>query len=241
MKKIICIMVIAAHLSACATYESRSVSFRPPQDYSNSQDASGLMVGAEAFADQNLAEEAFGFDIHAAGVLPVQVAMDNKSNQGVEVVAGQTFLIDASNRYWKVLTNRDAVERVEKATQSGAIGKGAGKGAAFGAAAGALLGLAIGIVSGRNVGSAVLKGGVLGGAGGAVIGGADKAGDDRERQYKIADDVREKGIEGKVMPADALASGFIFFPGEAKTAKELRLQVKFRNTGRVQTINLKFK
>ncbi|MFA7059499.1 MAG: hypothetical protein WC156_01620 [Pedobacter sp.] len=241
MKRMICILVIAVHLSACATYENRSISFRPPQDYSNSQDTSGLMVGAEAFANQKLAEEIFGFDIRAAGVLPVQVAIDNKSGEWVEVVAGQTFLIDASNRYWKVLTNRDAAERVEKATQTGAIGKGAGKGAALGAAAGALLGLAIGIVSGRGVGSAVLKGGVLGGAGGAVIGGADKAGDNREQEYKIADDVREKGIEGKVMPSEALASGFIYFPGEAETAKELRLQVRFRNTGRLQTLNLKFK
>jgi hypothetical protein len=74
-----------------------------------------------------------------------------------------------------------------------------------------------------------------------VIGGAGKAGDDREREYKIADDVREKGVEGKIMPAEALASGFIFFPGEAESARELRLQVRFRNTGRVQTLNLKFK
>lgn len=241
MKKFICILIIAAHLSACATYESRSVSFRPPQDYSNTQNVSGLLVGAEGFSDRKAAEDAFGFDILGAGVLPVQVAMDNNSGQGVEVVAGQTFLIDAANRYWKVLSNREAVERVEKATQTGAIGKGAGKGAAFGAAAGALLGLAIGIVSGRDVGSAVLKGGVLGGAGGAVIGGAGKADDDRERQYKIADDVREKGVEGKVMTEGALASGFIFFPGEAETANELRLQVKFRNTGRLQTLNLKLK
>jgi len=200
-----------------------------------------LIVGAEAFADPKLAEETFGFDIRGAGVLPVQVAMDNKSGQGVEVVAGQTFLIDGNSRYWKVLTNREAVERVEKATQTGAIGKGAGKGAALGAAAGALLGLAIGVVSGRGVGTSAVKGGVLGGAGGAVIGGASKAGDDREREYKIADDVREKGIEGKIMASDTLASGFIFFPGEAETALELRLQVRFRNTGRVQTLNLKFK
>jgi hypothetical protein len=86
-----------------------------------------------------------------------------------------------------------------------------------------------------------VKGGVLGGAGGAVIGGASKAGDDRQRETKIADDVREKGIEGKVMPAESLASGFIFFPGEVSAAKELRLQVKFRGDGRLQTLNLKLK
>jgi hypothetical protein len=241
MKKLICLLIIAAHLSACATYESRSVSFRPPQDYANFKDSSGLMVGAESFADAKQAEQAFGFDIRAAGLLPVQVVIDNQTGQDVEVVSGQTFLIDDTNRYWKILTNREAVERVQKTTEGGAIAGGAGKGAALGGAAGALLGLAIGIVSGHDVGGSVVKGGVLGGAGGAVIGGANKAGDDRQLEAKIIDDVRAKGVEGKIMQADALASGFIFFPGEASSAKELRLQVRFRGDGRIQTLNLKLR
>ena len=241
MKKLICLLMIAAHLSACATYESRSVSFRPPQDYANFKDSFGLMVGAESFADAKLAEQAFGFDIRAAGLLPVQVVIDNQTGQDVEVVSGQTFLIDDTSRYWKILTNREAVERVQKTTEGGAIVGGAGKGAALGGAAGALLGLAIGIVSGHDVGGSVVKGGVLGGAGGAVIGGANKAGDDRQLEAKIIDDVRTKGVEGKIMQADALASGFIFFPGEAPSARELRLQVRFRGDGRLQTLNLKLK
>jgi hypothetical protein len=241
MKKCLCLLIIAAHLSACATYENKSVSFRLPQDYANYQNTSGLLVGAESFADSKQAEQAFGFDIRAAGLMPVQVVLDNKSGQGVEVVSGQTFLIDETNRYWKILTNREAADRVQKATDAGAIAGGAGKGAAYGAAAGALLGLAIGVVSGRDVGSAVVKGGVLGGAGGAVIGGANKAGDDRQREYKITDDIRDKGVEGKIMQSDSLASGFIFFPGEVTSAKELRLQIKFRGDGRVQTLNLKLR
>ncbi|MBC7963479.1 MAG: glycine zipper family protein [Steroidobacteraceae bacterium] len=241
MKKMICLLVIATHLSACATYESRSVSFRPPQEYANYQDADGLMVGAEPFADKKQAEEAFGFDIRAAGVLPVQIVMDNRSGQGVEVVTGQTFLVDGSNRYWKLLSNREAAERVQKATDAGAIAGGAGKGAAWGAAAGAILGLALGIVSGRNAGVSAVKGGVLGGAGGAVIGGASKAGDDHQRDYNIVDDVRDKGMEGKVMASDNLASGFIFFPGEAESVKDLRLQIKYRNSGVVKTIILRLR
>lgn len=241
MKRALCLLIIAAQLSACATYQSRSVSFRPPQDYANYHDSSGLQVGAEAFSDKTQAEDAFGFDIRSAGLLPVQVVFDNKSGQGVEVVAGQTFLIDNNNRYWKVLLNREAAERVEKATETGSIASGAGKGAAWGAAAGAVLGLALGIVSGRNVAESAVKGGVLGGAGGAVIGGASRSGDDRQREYRISGDVLDKGVEGKVMPTEAMANGFIFFPGEAESAKELRLQVRFRDTGKVQTLNLKLR
>ncbi len=241
MKKALALLLIVFHLTACATYQSRSVSFRPPQDYANFHDLSGLQVGAESFADRSAAEDAFGFDIRAAGLLPVQVVIDNRSGQNVQVVSGQTFLIDDTNRYWKLLSTREAAERVQKETETGAITSSAGKGAAWGAAAGALLGLALGIVSGGNVGEAVVKGGVLGGAGGAVIGGADKAGDDRQREYRIADDVREKGLEGKQMSRDALASGFIFFPGEARSAKELRLQIRYSGTGDVKIITLKLK
>ena len=241
MKKLICALVIATHISACATYENRSVSFKPPQEYSNYQDADGLMVGAEPFADKKHAEDAFGFDIRSAGLLPIQIVMDNRSGQGVEVVSGQTFLIDGSNRYWKILLNSEAVERVQKATEAGSISGGAGKGAAWGAAAGAIMGLALGIVSGRNVAESTVKGGVLGGAGGAVIGGTNRAGDDRHREYKIADNIRDKGIEGKIMAADNLANGFIFFPGEAETVTNLRLQLKYRDTGMVKTINLRLR
>jgi len=200
----------------------------------------GLMVGAESFVEKAQAEEAFGFDVRGAGLLPLQLVMDNKSGQSVEVVSGQTFLVDDTNRNWKLLTNREAAERVQRATESGVITSGAGKGAAWGAAAGAILGLALGIVSGHNVGEAVIKGGVLGGAGGAIIGGASKS-DDRRQEYQIANDIREKGIEGKIMREEALATGFIFFPGEVKSAKELRLQLRFRGDNKIQTITLKLK
>jgi hypothetical protein len=241
MKRCVCILIIASHLCACTTYQNKAVSFRPPQDYANVQNADGLIIGAEPFSDKQIAENAFGFDIRGAGLLPVQIVLDNTSGQGVEVVSGQTFLIDESNRYWKILSNQEAIDRVQKATETGAIGNGAGKGAAFGAAAGALLGLALGIVSGRNAGESMIKGGVIGGAGGAVIGGADKAGDNRQLEYKIADDVREKGVEGKIMQANTLANGFIFFPAEAQSVKELRLQLRFRNSGVVKNINLRLR
>lgn len=241
MKRIVCMLIIASHLSACTTYVNRAVPFRPPQEYGNYQNVSGMMVGGEAFSDQKQAEETFGFDIRGVGVLPVQVVIDNRSGQGIEIVSGQTFLVDTANGYWKILSNGEAVERVERGTQGGAVGGGAGKGAAYGAAAGALLGLAIGIVSGHGVGESAVKGGVLGGAGGAVIGGASGGDEATGRGYRIAEDIREKGIEGKIIPTGSLASGFIYFPGEANRVRELRLQVRFRGSGTVETLSLKLR
>jgi len=239
MKKYLCILVAATQIASCATYEKRAIPFKHPETYYNFQNASGLLIGAEAFTDKKSAGEIFGFDIRGAGILPVQVVFENKSGQNAEVISGQTFLIDKTGNYWKILSFRDAVNRVEQATSSGAIAEGTGKGAAVGASIGALLGLAIGVVSGRGAGEAVLKGGVLGGAGGAVIGGAGKAGDSGSREYGIAGDLREKGIEGKVLTKNSIANGFIFFPGEALSASELRLQIRFISSGVSETIKLK--
>lgn len=240
MKRLVLLIALLALVAGCATYRSQYVSFRPPEDYPNSRVQAGITIGGEAFADEDVAEKAFGFDIRGAGLLPVQVVLSNKGGHPLEIVSAQTFLVDPGNRYWQVIPNRDAVERVEKSTQLGAFfGSGAGKGATIGAVGGAILGAAIGIVSGENVGSALGKGAVLGGAAGAVIGGTQE-GTSEKREYRIIDDLREKGLEGKNIPAGGFASGFIFFPGEAPGAKALKLILRERDTGTLHTFDLKF-
>jgi hypothetical protein len=228
-------------ISGCTTYKTQYSGFRPPEGYPGYQTVDGVGFGGEAYANKDEAEKAFGFDIKGAGLLPVQIVLDNKSGQSLELVSAQTFLVDDGGRYWNVIPTGVAIDRLEKSTQLAAfLGKGAGKGAVLGAVAGTILGAALGIVAGRNVGSAIGKGAALGAAGGALIGGA-KEGTSGEREYRITDDIRAKGIEGKVIPAEHLANGFLFFPGEADTAKELRLQYRERESGRVHTVVLKLK
>lgn len=228
-------------LSGCTAYKSQYVSFRPPEAYPNNKVVDGVSLGAEAYADPELAQNAFGFDIKGAGLLPVQLVIDNKGGENLEIVQAQTFLVDDANRYWNVVPNNTAIDRLEKSTQLAAFfGSGAGKGALLGAAGGAILGAAIGIVAGENVGSALGKGAALGGAGGAIIGSAQE-GTSGARERSIIEDIREKGLEGKVIPPESLANGFIFFPGEATSAKALRLQYRERGTGIIQTVTLKLK
>lgn len=228
-------------LSGCATYKTQYTGFRPPEAYPGHLKVAGVAMGGEAYAEQEVANEAFGFDIRDAGLLPVQLVLDNKSGRTMEIVSSQTFLVDDGGRYWNIIPNRDAVERVDKYTEMGAfLGKGAGKGAVLGAVAGTILGAAIGIVSGRNVGSAIGKGAVIGAAGGALIGGT-KEGTSSERPYRIADDIRDKGLEGKAIPDEHLANGFIFFPGEAPSARELRLQLRERESGKVYSVVMPLK
>jgi len=238
-KFLLLLFIVAFGLFACTTYKTQYVGFRHAADYPNSVVAGGVVVGAEAFADQEAAKQAFGFDIKKAGLLPVQIVMDNKSATAVEVIGDQTFLVDNNNRYWNLIPNRAAVQRVADATETGAILGGAGKGAAWGAAAGAVLGAAFGVLTGENVAEAAGKGAAVGGAGGAVYGGS-KEGTSVERERTIADDIRDKGLEGKAIPVQSLANGFLFFPAEAQSAKELRLQILDVHSGEVHALLLHF-
>ncbi|MBC8317860.1 MAG: glycine zipper family protein [Desulfobulbaceae bacterium] len=233
------ILVLSIFISACTTYKTQYAGFRPPEDYANTQRLGEATIGAEAYPDKQTAKVAFGFDIKGAGLLPVQMVMNNPGSASYEVVTSQTFLVDQTNRYWQLIPNKVAVERVEAATETGAIAKGAGKKAMFGAAGGAILGAALGIVTGQNVAEAAGKGAVIGGAGGALIGGTQE-GTSKEREYRISDDLREKGIEGKIIPPASLANGFLFFPAEANSAKELRVQLKEKGTGRAHLLILPF-
>ena len=226
-------------LFSCTPYKTQYVGFRPAADYPNKVIAGGVMIGAEAFADQAAAREAFGFDIKRAGLLPVQVVMDNQGGSVFEVMGDQTFLVDNNNRYWNLVPNYAAVERVAKATQSGAIVAGAGKGAGWGAASGAILGAAFGVLTGENVVNAAGRGAAVGAAGGAVYGGA-QGGTDPTRERTIAEDIREKGLEGKVIPEQSLANGFLFFPSKAQSAREIRLQIRNIQSGEIYSVLLPF-
>lgn len=237
LKKTAAVVVVIAQLVSCTSYKSQYVSFRPPEAYVNKQDVGGTMIGAEAYAGKGEAEEAFGFDIRGAGLLPVQLVMKNQSGSTLQIVTDQTFLVDEQGRYWQVVPNHVAVERVEKSTQLAALGKGAGTGALWGAAGGAILGAAIGIVSGQNVGNIMGKGAAVGGAAGAVIGTSREA-SSTDRQASILNDIRSKGLENKTIPQEYLANGFLFFPGEAKAAKAIKLQLKERETNKIHAVTI---
>ena len=238
MKQLSTVMILLLVLSGCTSYKSQYVPFRPPQGYVNHREVSGVSIGAEAYPDAKSAKKAFGFDIKGAGLLPVMLVLDNKSGHNLEIVGGQSFLVDDAGNYWPVVPNNVAFDRLNKSSELASyFGSGAGKGALLGAAAGGLLATALGIVAGRDVGGYLGKGAAIGAAGGAVIGGSQQ-GSSPERQYRISDDLREKGLEGRLVPNQYLANGFLFFPAEATSAKELRLQWREKETGTLRSVTL---
>jgi len=224
------IFLLGILLAACTFYESREVSFRPPDQMANVQQVGGAKVAAEQYADKAAAKEAFGFDIRGAGLMPVQVMIDNHGPQRFEIVADQTFLVDASGAYWNLLDRKTTYQRVESSSEYATITKGAAEKGMWGAAAGALAGAAIGVLSGHNVAEAAGMGAAAGAAAGGIYGGA-KAGSSDEAGRQIARDLAGKDLENRIVEPGNLGRGFLFFPGEAPSARQLRLQLRDVTSG----------
>jgi hypothetical protein len=227
-------------LAACATsYVAKPLPFRMPGSYPNAQEVAGAVIGVRAFTDAKEAKENFGFDIIGAGMLPIEVVIDNKGPHPLELNGTQTFLEDRQNNLWPVLNRNLAYDRATQYAQTKETFSEAAHSGFLGAAAGAAIGAAIGILSGQNVAETAGKGAAVGAAGGAVMGGSEAYGDDDAR-HAIIEDLQQKSLQTKSIAPNMLAYGFVFFPAEAKTAKTLRLQIVEKDTGKsyVVTFNL---
>jgi hypothetical protein len=224
-------------VAACTVYESREVPFRPPAQYANLQTVAGVQLAAESFNAPARAKEVFGFDIRGAGLLPVQVAIENSGGRRLEMVPEQTFLIDSGGNFWNLMDRRTAYQRVEESSEFSAIVKGGSQKAFWGAAAGALVGLAIGVLDGGNIGNDIGRAATVGAAGGAILGGA-QAGTSGDQGRQIARDLANKQLDNRVIEPSTLGHGFLFFPGEATDAAKLRLQLRDVESGEQYTVIL---
>jgi len=102
-----------------------------------------------------------------------------------------------------------------------------------------VIGAAIGIVTGQNVAAAAGKGAAIGAAAGITLGGAKGLGDPDVRQ-QIREDLQNRTLEKRAIVPHEVAHGFIFFPGEAKKAKELRFSIRTTDTKQVYPLIMKF-
>lgn len=232
---LILVLVVTLVGPGCTTYKSQEVPFKAPSTYGNMQVVNGVQIAARSYFDEKEAKNAFGFNIRKAGLLPVQVVMDNAGSEEIRIVPEQSFLIDDQGNMWNLLKSRSAYERLEKSTEYSRIAQGSGKGAMLGAAGGALLGAAIGILSGENVGTATLGGAALGGAGGATLGGIGGAVNE-EPERMISRDLSNRSLQNETIAAGSLAHGFLFFPGESPSVNTLRLQIQELGSGKNHTL-----
>ena len=218
-------------LSACGTaYKAQPLPFKTPDFFPNSQKALGAVIAAKAYSDAKEAKETFGFNIREAGMLPIQIVFDNQGFKTLEIDPSQTFLEDNESNLWPILEKNFAYERATKYAQTKKIFKEGAYNAFLGATAGALIGAAVGVVSGENVAQSAGKGAAVGAAAGGVMGGAG-AHSANDANKAITNDLRQKSLQAKSIGPNSLAHGIIFLPGEAKSAKQLRLKIIDVDTG----------
>ena len=234
------IFLLAFMLTACSTaYKAQPLPFKDPGSFPNAQNALGAVVAARAYVDAKEASSAFGFNIREAGMLPVQIIFDNQGSNTIEIDPSQTFLEDNENNIWPILEKNFAYERATKYAQTKKIFKEGAYSAFLGATAGALIGAAVGIVSGDDVATAAGKGAAAGAAAGGVMGGAG-AYSANDANKAITNDLQQKSLEASSIEPGSLAHGFILFPGEAKSAKQLRLKIIDADTGSSYTLFFNF-
>ncbi len=226
-------------LAACTTYERQVVPFKMPAAYPNATPVANATIAAKAYDQGEEASAAFGFDIRSAGILPVQVIFDNTGNHPLEILSDKTLLLDVENNLWPILDERMAYDRLTKKTELGRVAPEAAKGGLLAGAAGAVIGAAIGIVTGQNVASAAGKGAAVGAAAGITMGGA-RGLSDSDVQYQISEDLRKRTLEKRAVAPHEVAHGFLFFPGEAKMPKELRISIRATDTKQVYPLILRF-
>ncbi len=216
----------------CSTYSHRVAPIEIPNTANGAVSVEGVRITAKAYLDQSVAKKRFGFDIRGAGILPVQVVIDNQSGKSVMVEPAQTFLIDQEGKAWPLLSLQEAYARTEGHVQIGETVKGTAKPAVLLGAAGALVGLAVGIVSGRDIGENVAKGATIGATAGALSGGA--AGYQAAAE-KVRRDLSHRSLRNKSVSPGHLAHGFLLFPGkdEAKSISRLRLSLRIGDHERV--------
>jgi hypothetical protein len=233
------VILLLVAVVACTKYERQVVPFKLPAAYPNATEAAEAAIAAKAYDGKDEAGNAFGFDIRGAGILPIQVIFDNKGTHSLEIVPAQTFLVDEANNLWPILDASLAYDRMTKKTELGNVVPEGAKAGMLAGAAGGIIGAAIGIVTGTSIGEAAAKGAAIGAAAGLTMGGSKGLTDDEVR-YQIRDDLKTRSLEKRAVKPHELAHGFIFFPGEAGKAKELRLQLKASDTGVIYPLTLKF-
>jgi hypothetical protein len=229
-------LVALACTGCAARYEPKPMPFKLPASMPNAQEVAGVQIAADAFADARKARRAFGFDARGAGLLPVQVVFDHRGGRALKINPAQSFLEDADGNLWPVLEENFAYERVTRFVETHEMFREGAYRGAVGAVAGAVVGAAVGVVTG-DFGEAVGQGAAIGAGAGAVLGGAKGATVDAEdARYRIMDDFEAKSLENRSVHPGQLAYGFLFFPGEAPSARTLRLQLVEDDTGQLYTL-----
>ncbi|MDR3155129.1 MAG: hypothetical protein LBW85_12895 [Deltaproteobacteria bacterium] len=229
---------VALAAGSCAPrYEYRAIPARPLSSYPGQAQAAGANVGAVAFYSGEQLTALFGFDLKKAGVIPVQVLIQNNGGSSVNVLDGAR-IEDSNGLLWDVLPSEVVYGRINDYTSGGIdAGQTARRTATWGVA-GALLGAAVGAATGTNVGEALGKGAAIGAAAGAASSITGVGVDSPDTEQDVVADFSQRSLDGKSAAPGEEVSGFLYFPSESSQPRRLTLNLSIGGQRRSVTVNL---
>ena len=107
------LLALAGLISGCDSKPANTDAVPLPEYQAPPITEDGIRLQALAYLERQQSEASFGFDIRSAGLLPVQVSIDNRSGAEVKIIPRQTFLIDQDDQAWPLLTTYQAFKRLD--------------------------------------------------------------------------------------------------------------------------------
>jgi len=106
--------VVAIMMVGCATYKAQMVNADRVEAYQNMQEVGGIAVAVEPYDTAEKAKSAFYVDVTSKNIKPVQVIIDNKSDDSILVTRSEIHLLGGSGSELKPVNSNYVYGRFEK-------------------------------------------------------------------------------------------------------------------------------
>ena len=152
-----------------------------------------------------------GINYQAAGLYPVFLVFNNKSQQYPQVLIADVRGISPTGQYM-VYSIDESAQLVMASEEARNTAQNMFRSGAAGAAAGAGLGALIGLLSGGN--DRVWQGALIGGAVGGTAGAVSSIGESRRQlHHAVIQELTHYRWQEQPMPPVATRSGYLYLPG----------------------------
>lgn len=234
------IVLLAVIFSACGpTYRYQPLPAQKPASYPGHFTVGPLQMAVHYWDDQAEARRLFGFDPRRAGVTPVQLVVENPTEQPLPLNIVAARITDRNGRWWEALPKEVAHQRISQYTK----GKSnVGRNIVKYALAGAAVGMAWAVTGDSNVAAGLGKGIAIGAATGAVVSAAQDDPNSPLHEQQVAIGLERHGLSADQIPPRGLKQGIMFFPGETDVPQSISLTLQSPDFGKnqVRTFEVNF-
>ncbi|MDR1110931.1 MAG: hypothetical protein LBP92_09635 [Deltaproteobacteria bacterium] len=221
---IVLLAVAMVSMSCAPRYEFKPIPIRSMDGYANKAQFPEGRVGAHALYDSKEAARFFGFDVTRAGVIPVQLAVENDQPEA-SLVLSRATMQDDEGLLWEVLPSDVVHRRIDEHTSGGLTGEQGVRRSLLWGLAGGILGAAVGVVTGTSVATGAAKGAAAGAAIG-IVSSIGQSGMDSDTDAQIQRDFSTRDIDHATVAAGQTGNGLLYFPSEAGKPSKLNLTFK---------------